>query len=33
MKGFAILASVAAILAVPLQAEFREVNITTLGMD
>lgn len=33
MKEFVILASMAAILAAPLRAEFREVNITTLGMD
>lgn len=34
MRGFALLASVAAILGTaPLRAEFRQVNITTLGMD
>jgi hypothetical protein len=34
MRRFAIFASTAALLAVlPLDAEFREVDITTLGMD
>jgi hypothetical protein len=34
MRRFTIFASTAALLAaLPLHAEFREVNITTLGMD